>query len=250
MNHQLKAQLQGGKLLASIKDQLVTATKPGIALEQIDQLAEKLLTQTGGQPSFQLVPGYHWATCINLNQGLVHGIPKGTFKKGDLATIDVGLFFKGYHTDTSTSFIVGAAKNATKQRLLNIGRQTLQAAINQVKPGNKIWDISHTIQTRIEAAGFSVARNLTGHGVGKELHQEPTITCYSQGNRSSSPAIKVGDALAVEVIYCQGSHQTVVESDGWTISTKDGQLSAVFEDTVLVTNQDCLVATQSLEKKN
>src|SRR5690606_11333933 len=125
------------------------------------------------------------------------------------------------------------------------GRKTLKQALRQVKAGNRIWDISHEIQKNIEKAGYSVVRNLTGHGVGEELHQEPSIPCFTTGKREQSPVMNAGDMLAIEVMYCQGDWQTYTEPDGWTISTKDGKLSAVFEETVCVTDQGCEILTQS-----
>ena len=148
MKHRLKAQRQGGAHLASVKAALVAAAKPGVSFASLDQLAEKLLRDTGGQPSFQMVPGYSWSICININDGIVHGIPHPHLKiaDGDLVTIDVGLFYKGYHTDTSTSFVAGLS-TPKKDHFLEVGRNTLQQAIAAAIPGNKVWDISHAIQT-------------------------------------------------------------------------------------------------------
>jgi len=244
VNQQVSSQITGGRLLAQIKNQLVSAAKPGSTAKQLDDLAEKLLTATGGQPSFKLVPGYNWSTCINVNQGIVHGIPKSTLKliAGDLVTIDVGLFYQGYHTDTSTSFVVGQATK-DQQHFLQVGRQTLKKAIAQAKAGRRIWDISHTIQTEIEQAGYSVVRNLTGHGVGRQLHEDPAIPCYTYQDRSLTPVIQKDQALAIEVMYCQGGWQTITDSDNWTIRTKDGSLSAVFEETIIVKKGSPIVTT-------
>ena len=244
MNQQHVAQRQGGKLLADIKKKLVAASKVSTKLEDLDKLAEKLLLETGGQPSFKMVPGYHWSTCININSGIVHGIPKGTLKDSDLVTVDVGLYYQGYHTDTSTSFIVGS-QNQQKQAFLKAGKKTLSKAIKRATAGNHIWDISHTIQKNIEAAGFSVVRNLTGHGVGKELHEDPAIPCYTNRPRLNTPILKDGQVIAVEVMYCQGHWATITQQDGWTISTSDGKLSAVFEETLIVTKGKPEVVTQN-----
>ena len=227
---------EGGLLLAQVKQQLVKMAKPGITLEAIDQIAEKLLLETGGKPSFKTVPGYHWSTCINTNADIVHGIPKGTLKSGDLVTIDVGLLYKGFHTDTSTSFVVGET-TSDKEDFLQIGKSTLDKAISVATVGNQVWDISHCIQKNVEAAGFSVVRTLTGHGVGRQLHMEPSIPCYTSGAKSNSPTLKEGQTLAIEVMYAMGDWATQTRSDGWTITMKDGQLSAVFEETIIVTKQ-------------
>lgn len=231
--NQLLSQQAGGKLLSKIKKQLVAYTKVGTKLEDIDQLAEKLILESGGQPSFKTVPGYHWSTCINVNSGLVHGIPKGALKDSDLVTIDVGLFYRGYHTDTSTSFVVGKSSKHL-ERFLLVGKKTLKKAINKAKPGNHIYDISHTIQKNIEREGFSVVRNLTGHGIGKQLHQEPAIPCFTDKPKAQTPVLIKNQVVAIEVMYCLGGHHTTTSADNWTISTQDGQLSAVFEETVIV----------------
>lgn len=235
MKHQLKAQRQGGKLLAQIKKRLIKAAQPHTTLEEIDQLAEKLLLKTGGQPSFKMVPGYFWSTCINLNQGIVHGIPASSLKihSGDLVTIDVGLYYQGFHTDTSTSFVVGPS-NPQLDTFLQTGQATLHQAIAQARPGNSVWDISHTIQQHIEAAGYSVVRDLTGHGVGKQLHQPPAIPCYINRPKSSYPTLTKGQTIAIEVMYTQGNWRLQKDLDGWTLATADNSLSAVFEETVIV----------------
>ena len=237
MKHQRQAQRQGGRFLATIKQQLVKAAKPGISFEAIDRLAERLLLKTGGEPSFKRVPGYYWSTCINVNAGIVHGIPTSSqkFKSGDLVTIDTGLYFQGFHTDTSTSFVIGRA-TPEQELFLSAGRATLASALKAATAGAKIWDISQAIQTGIESAGYNVVRDLTGHGVGRQLHEEPAITCYTQGPREASPTISKGQALAIEVMYTMGDWHLVTAPDGWTISTVDGSPSAVFEETVIVTH--------------
>ena len=242
MNQQAKAQIEGGRLLAKIKKQLNNLCKPGTDLANIDKKAEKLLLKTGGKPSFKMVPGYHWSTCININDGIVHGIPKGLLKSGDLVTLDIGLFYQGFHTDTSSSFLIG---NGTKsaQQFLQVGKKTLQQAISQAKVGNRVWDISETIQQGVEAAGFSVVRNLTGHGVGEQLHQEPAIPCFTVGSKTNSPILTKDQAIAIELMYCQGNWATKTDEDDWTISTEDGLLSAVFEETVIITKGKPIVTT-------
>ena len=246
MNSRVKAQIEGGKYLSEIKQQLVEFAKSGTDLESIDKLAEKLLLKTGGKPSFKTVGDYRWSTCININDGLVHGIPKSTLilKSGDLATIDVGLLYKGYHTDTSTSFIVDGQKDPKIENFLAVGKSTLKKAIAQAVPGNRISDISATIQKGVEAAGFNVVRDLTGHGIGTSLHQDPAVPCLNLSDPSSSPHIKNDQALAIEVMYTMGDWHLKHDPDNWTLSTADGSLSAVFEETIIVTNSTPKVITQ------
>lgn len=242
MKHQIKAQIAGGQLLSQVKSQLIDLAKPGISLSYIDNQAEKLLLATGGKPSFKMVSGYHWSTCININDGIVHGIPHEhlTIKSGDLVTIDVGLYFQGFHTDTSISFFVGKTTKSN-QKFLTTGQLTLEKAISVATPNHTVWDISHVIQTQIENAGYNVVRDLTGHGVGKRLHQEPAIPCYTQGDKLHSPVLYQNQVLAIEVMYTRGDWHLVKSSDDWTLSTQDKSLSAVFEETVIVQPQPQVV---------
>jgi len=241
---------EGGAILAGIRTQVIEVIEPGITLEEIDGLADNLIRKSGGKASFKLVPGYQHATCINVNQGVVHGIPtKQKIKKGDVVSVDIGLFYDGFHTDAATTTIAGkSTKKNTK--LLLTGKKALKKAINKAIKDNKVIEISKSIQQSIEKPGFSCARTLTGHGVGKKLHEEPTIPCIATNNQENSPKLKAGQTLAIEVIYMQGSSDIVVEKDGWTISTKDGQNASVFEETVLVTSGEPEILTKKKNNKN
>jgi len=241
-NQKTLAMIKGGKKLATVKKQLTNFALKTHSAEKIEELAVILIKKAGGKPSFSMVPNYDWATCINVNSGLVHGVPRGTFKKGDLVTIDIGMFYQGFHNDTSTTFVIG--KPTLKQKnFLNIGKKTLKTAIAQARPGNKIKNISQKIQQGIEAAGYNVIRTLTGHGIGKELHQPPPIPCFVADTPEINTKISPNMALAIEVMYTQGSWPLELGSDGWTLTTKDGSLSAVFEETVLVTQNKPKVLT-------
>jgi methionyl aminopeptidase len=243
----------GGQKLAEIKKKLVKMAKPGIFLEQIETEAQKLIGLADGKPSFAMVPQYSWATCLNLNDGLVHGVPdQQKISEGDVVSIDVGLYFAKHHTDTSVSFI---ATNLTSEKqktryqakinFLNTGKLALTEAIKQARAGNHIGHISLKMQTIIEAAGFSVARNLTGHGIGKKLHQSPTVPCFLDTGINQTPRLKKGMTLAIEAIYLAGKHQTITdESDHWTIRSQDGKITAVFEETIVVTDDDPIILTK------
>ena len=211
----------------------------------IEEKAVQLIGKSGGEASFKKVRNYSWATCINVNAGLVHGIPSKevVFKKGDLVSIDVGLFYKGFHTDTSVS--VGIGLEAKNQKFLDTGSDAVKAAIAEVKPGNRIFDLSMAIQDTIEKAGFTPIQALVGHGVGKNLHEEPAIPCFVAGPRLKSVEIVPGMVLAIEVMYTQGSPEIEIGKDGWTISVRDGKISALFEETVAVTGHGPLVLTEA-----
>ena len=248
----IAAMKAGGQKLSEIKHHLVSIAKPGVSLSTIESEAQRLIKATGGQPSFAMVPNYHWATCINLNDGLVHGVPDDKkIKEGDLVSIDVGLFLNGFHTDTSVSFI-STPKSASdsaiaypkKTALLQVGKKALAKAIVQAKTGNHVGHISQAIQVVVESAGYSVARNLTGHGVGEQLHQQPMIPCFLKTPLEETPIIQSGLTLAIEVIYMAGFHQTITDAeDNWTVRTEDGNLAAVFEETIVVSKGGPVVLT-------
>jgi methionyl aminopeptidase len=235
---------QGGLRLGKVKAALRKMVKAGTKASQIEIEAVRLIEKAGGKPSFKMVEGYSWATCINVNEGLVHGIPKPSllFKQGDVVSVDVGMYYKGFHTDTS--FSVAIEGTAEVKKFMETGEAALKKAIAEATVGNKIFDISKAIQDTIEAAGYSSIRALTGHGVGRELHEEPKITCFVVEPREESLEIKPGMVLAIEIMYAQGKPDVELAKDGWTISVRDGKISALFEETVAVTPHGPLVLTE------
>ncbi len=231
---------EGGKKLAFVKNELAKMVKEGVSSWDIEAKADELIKKSGGEASFKKVADYRWATCVNVNDGLVHGIPskKVTFKKGDVVSIDVGLYFKGFHTDTSVTVAIEPDKETLK--FLETGRRALKQAILQAKPGKKISDISRAIQETIEKESYNPIKALVGHGVGRNLHEEPAIPCFVTDH---TPEIKAGMALAIEVMYALGSPEVVMENDGWTISTRDGKIAALYEETVAVSKNGTFVLT-------
>lgn len=240
----------GGEKLARVKEALKQKVVPGANAMEIEELAAKLIREEGAKPSFKMVKGYKWATCTNVNDGLVHGIPKKEliFRKGDIVSVDVGLFYQGFHTDTSFSVAIDGSRE-TKQ-FLGVGQNALLAAIDKARPGNRIYDISAAIEGEIEKAGYTSIRALVGHGVGKNLHEEPAIPCFTSGERKDSPEILPGMVLAIEVMYTQGGSDIVCDSDGWTIRTADGKIAALFEETVAATPHGPLVFTDAKQRLN
>ncbi len=234
--NKIAAMTEGGAILGRVREALYQEMKVGASPRSLELLARKLIKAEGGELSFTKVPGYHWATCININSGIVHGIPESDepFKDGDLVTVDVGVYYRGYHTDAAVSRVVGTS-TPEKDRFLEAGMKSLMAAIAAVKPGNRVGDISEAMGNTITSFGYATTRELTGHGVGHDLHEEPMIPELKVAPRENTPELEVGQTIAVEVNYVQGKPGLVLEEDGWTISTKDGKLSAVFEETVLVT---------------
>lgn len=234
---------QGGEKLAGIKARLKKEIKKGVKATDIEELAVRLIEEAEGKASFKMVEDYSWATCINVNEGIVHGIPKESmvFKKGDVVSVDVGLYYKGFHTDTSFSVLIGTGEKLKK--FLAAGKKALEAGIMQAKAGNKVYDISKAIEEVLEEEGASPVRALVGHGIGRNLHESPSIPCFTSGGRKDSPKLPKNCTLAIEVMYTTGSGEVALDDDGWTISTSDGKISALFEETIAVENNGPIIIT-------
>lgn len=234
---------EGGQKLARVKKALFKEAKEGKSAYDLEILANRLIAKEGARPSFKTVPGYNWATCVNVNAGLVHGIPtrQVVFKKGDVISVDLGIFYKGFHTDTS--FSKGIAVNSQTAEFLAVGKTAMKKVINECYLGNRVYDLSEAISATVEAAGFSPIRALVGHGIGRTLHQEPQIPCFVSGKKKDSLRLETGLVLAIEVMYAQGKPEVFLEKDGWTISMRDGKIAALFEETVAVTKHGPLVLT-------
>lgn len=240
---EIEIMAEGGAKLGRVKHALAAAVKIGGNAAEIEALAQELIKKEGAGVSFDKVPGYHWATCIVKNEGLVHGIPVKNlvFEKGDVVSIDVGVFYKGFHTDTSVT--VGLDLTPENKKFLNVGKQALANAISKARPGNYLYAISQAIEDTIEGAGYTTIKALVGHGVGRELHEDPQIPCFVPGRLEDSPKIEAGMVLAIEVMYAQGRDAVEVLSDGWTIAMRDGKISGLFEETVAVTEKGPKVLT-------
>lgn len=240
---------EGGKKLAEIREHLLKSLYPGVLPYEIDVLAKKLIAQAGGSPSFMTVGNYKWATCINVNDVVVHGIPnKIPLNAGDVVGLDVGLLYEGFHSDTSWSIQIPPKKTASEYqekitKFLKVGQNALENAIAQAKPGNRIGHISEAIQTVVESAGYSIVESLVGHGVGRSLHEAPQVPGVLTKAIEKTPSLVPGMVLAVEVIYNMGKSKIVVDEDGWTLRSADGSLSGLFEQTIIITNTSPEVVT-------
>ncbi len=234
---------QGGHALAAIRDLLAQITKPGMTFADLEARAVAEIKAAGMQESFSTVPGYRYATCIMKNEALCHGLPDDTIiNAGDLITIDIGLMNQGYHLDTSVSFVVGQSSDRL-DRFLSAGQKALRLAIAQVRAGASVFDVSKAMQDEVEKHGYGAVYQLTGHGVGKELHESPAIPCVAQ-KRDRNIKLYEGQTIAVEIMYTMGGPHLTLNSDGWTFRTSDGSISAMFEDTLVVTKNGCEVLTQ------
>lgn len=241
---------EGGQKLGTILRELLDIAAPGVSLIAIEKHANELIAKTGGSASFKTVKGYSWATCLCVNEVVVHGIPtQRVLKDGDLLTIDIGLLYGGFHTDTAWSKVVGSdqsADKAKKVRFLEVGKQTLNAAIALCTVGNRIGQISRSNQSILEGAGYSVVKSLVGHGVGRELHEEPQIPNYARGSIDATYQFRGGETVALEPIYAMGDGSIVYENDdGWTLATRDRSVTAVFEHSVAITPDGPIVLTKA-----
>lgn len=233
---------EGGRILARVMAGVIKNTKPGVKTKDLDKLAERLIIENKAKPSFKMVKGYNFTSCININDGLVHGIPgEYKIKNGDVVTIDLGVYYKGFHTDMARTLRVRNQKSI--ERFLRVGRLALKNATAVAKSGNHLGHISQAIQETLGKAGYSPSRKFTGHGIGKKLHEDPRIPCFLEKRIEETPRLKEGMVLAIEVIYAQGKPGVKIAKDGWTAKTIDGNLGGLFENTVAITKAGPIILT-------
>lgn len=240
---------EGGRKLGDILENLLAYSQPGVILTDIEKRACELIEQAGAVASFKNVPGYKWATCLNVNEVVVHGIPSAyALKEGDVFTIDIGMILKGFHTDTAGTKIIAAKDSnipAATRKFLEVGRLALERGIEAARVGNRVGHISKVIEETIEGAGCSVVKSLVGHGVGRELHEEPQVPNYLRGAIENTLPLREGMTIAIEPIYAQGRGEIVYQNDdGWTLATKDRSITSVFEHTLAVTADGPVVLTK------
>lgn len=231
---------EGGKRLRSVMEEVKNQIKPGKTTLEVDRLIEHLIIKAGGKASFKMVPDYYHASCLCVNDCVVHGIPTDyRLKASDILGIDIGMFYRGFNTDMAETIYLKEGKSDHKDKeiiqFLKIGKLALCQAIKKAVVGNRIGDISKTIQEVIEKNGYSVVKKLVGHGVGRKLHEDPQIPGILSNKRERTESLKEGMTLAIEVIYNQGKPEIVYKNqDGWTIITEDRNLSGLFEETIAI----------------
>ncbi|MBI3984871.1 MAG: type I methionyl aminopeptidase [Candidatus Levybacteria bacterium] len=241
---EIEKMAKGGQILSEVMWRLTSFVKAGVSEIEIDKLAEKLIIEKGGEPGFKKVDGYNYTVCLSTNDVVVHGIPTDyKLKEGDLIGIDCGVFYQGFHTDMSETVIIGENKDSQKEKFLKIGKLALNEAIEKVKVGNRVGHISKTIQEIVEGNGYSVVETLVGHGVGRDLHEDPEIPGFLVGEIEETPTLKEGMVIAVEVIYNMGKPDLKLDKDGWTLRTQDGSLGGLFERTVAITKNGPIILT-------
>ncbi|HAA33765.1 MAG TPA: type I methionyl aminopeptidase [Firmicutes bacterium] len=223
---------QAGRIVAGTLQELAGAVRPGITTIQLDTLARQYIQKSGARPAFLGYHGFPATICTSLNEEVVHGIPGlRRLKAGDIISIDVGVFYKGYYGDAAATFPVGEVSPLAK-RLLEVTRESLYKGIEKAYPGNRLYDISAAIQTYVESRGFSVVRSYVGHGIGSEMHEEPQVPNF--GLPGKGPLLEAGMVLAIEPMVNAGTWEVETLSDDWTVVTKDRNLSAHFEHTVAI----------------
>jgi methionyl aminopeptidase len=242
---EIKIMSEGGKKLKQILERLIKFVKPGITTLAIENEAQRLIKEEKAEVSFDKVEGYQFATCLPVNEQIVHTPPsERVLKKGDLLTIDIGLYYQDFHTDCAKTMVVGEEEKGEIKRFLDTGREALKKAIEKIKVGGYLGEVSKAIETIIKKNGYFVIKKLTGHGIGKDLHEDPFVFGFLDRPVEKTLKIKPGLVLAVEVIYSMGTEEMAFEKDNdWSIVTKDGSLSACFEKTVAVTKNGVLILT-------
>jgi methionyl aminopeptidase len=224
---------QAGEILVKTMDLLAGKVRAGMTTGELDRAAERFIRSQGATPAFKGYRGFPGSICASPNEMVVHGIP-GRFKlrRGDLLSIDIGVVKDGWVADAARTFPVGEV-NAVAAKLLDVTEGALFKAVEQARPGNRLGDVSHAVQEHVEAGGFSVVRSLVGHGIGRDMHEEPQIPNYGPPGRGV--VLEEGMVLAIEPMVTAGRHMVRMGDDGWAIYSQDGSLAAHFEFTVAVT---------------
>ena len=233
-NIELNSLRQSGKMLNSVKEIIKKNIAAGITTKELDYIAEKEILDLGGKPGFKGLYGFPVTICSSFNEEIVHGIPSDRkIKDGDIISIDCGVIYEDFNTDSA--FTVGIGNLPVKtSKLIETTLNSLHLGIKEAVPNNHIGDIGNAVESYSTNNGFSVVKEYVGHGIGKNLHEDPQIPNY--GIKSSGPKIIEGMALAIEPMLIEGDEQTKIDNDGWTVKTKDGSMSAHFEDTIIITN--------------
>lgn len=230
-----------GSIVYQTHQHIKPLIKPGVSLLELDAEAEKFIISKGAKPSFKGYDGFPNATCISVNEEVVHGIPSNRkLKKGDIVSIDIGADYKGYHGDSAWSYSVGEL-DAEEKYLMEHTEKALYEGIKQVKPGNRVGDIGYAVEKYANEHHLGIVRELVGHGVGNHLHEDPDVPNY--GKAKTGPVLREGMVIAIEPMLNLGTDDIVIDDNNWTITTLDGKPSAHFEHTVLVTKDGYQILT-------
>ncbi|MEN6374839.1 MAG: type I methionyl aminopeptidase [Smithella sp.] len=222
-------------IVAEVLNKLRDKVKPGVTTKELDKFAEEVARKRGAKPAFKGYRGYPFSLCTSVNEEVVHGMPsERILKEGDIISLDFGVCYNGFYGDAAITLPVGRI-SASAQKLIEVTERSLYAGIEQAREGNRLGDISSSVQQIVEAPGFSVVRDFVGHGIGRNLHEDPQIPNY--GKKGRGIELKSGMILAIEPMVNQGNYQVKILEDGWTVVTEDGLLSAHFEHSVAITDK-------------
>lgn len=231
------------KIVAQILRDLREIVKPGVTTKDIEIFVEKKIAEKGAIPAFKGYRNYPSSICTSVNDQVVHGIPSGLrLKEGDILSIDLGVYLDGFYGDGAVTLPVGRISPAA-ERLLKVTEEALYKGIEKARPGNRVSDISSSIQRYVESHGYSVVRTFVGHGIGRSLHEEPQVPNY--GSPGHGPRLREGMTLAIEPMVNEGTYEVKILDDGWTAVTADGSLSAHYEHTIVITKNGARILTKS-----
>ena len=240
--HQIEGMAEAGRLSAKVLREVGARVKPGVSTAELDRIAEMIIRMEGGIPAFKGYGGFPGSICASVNDQIVHGIPSNSviLQEGDILSIDTGAIVKGWVGDNAWTYPVGKI-SPEKKRLLEVTEQCMWAGIEAARPGNHLGDIGHAIQEIAERAGYGVVREYVGHGVGRDMHEDPNVPNY--GRKHTGIKLEPGMVIAIEPMINIGTYKTKVMSDGWLVCTRDGKPSAHFEKTVAITEDGPRVLT-------
>ncbi|MEK7721031.1 MAG: type I methionyl aminopeptidase [Elusimicrobiota bacterium] len=239
---EIESMRKASRVVAEVLFQLRSRVKPGVSTAELDKFAEKNVREMGAVPAFLGYRGYPAALCVSINEEIVHGIPSSrrVIREGDIVSLDMGAVCDGFYGDAAVTVAVGEISGPAR-RLLDVTSRALGMALSEVKAGARLGDVSHAVEKYALENGMSVVREFTGHGIGRHLHEEPSIPNF--GEPGSGPALKAGMTLAIEPMLCLGKADVVIKNDGWTAVSADGSLAAHYEHTVAVTEEGCDILT-------
>ncbi len=239
---EIEKMARSGRIVAKVLDELKEVAAIGVTTKEIEDFADERIKALGGVPAFKGYRGYPASVCTSVNEQVVHGIPsQRVLKDGDIVSIDIGVYLDGFYGDGAITVPIGTIDREAAE-LIRVTEEALYLGIRNAVEGNRLYDISSAIQRYVEENGFSVVRLFVGHGIGRELHEEPQVPNY--GVPGQGPRLKRGMTLAIEPMVNAGGHEVIILDDGWTAVTKDGKKSAHFEHTVLVTSDKPRILTK------
>lgn len=238
---QLEAMREAGKRTADAREYAGSLVKPGVTTGEIDEKVGKFIKDKGGIPSFLNYNGFPGNMCISINDEVVHGIPGDrVIQDGDIVSVDVGVYYGGYHGDSAKTFAAGNISEEA-QKLIDVTRESFYKGMEQAVPGNRVGDIGHAVQNYVESFGYAPVRALTGHGVGKDLHEDPEVLNF--GKAHTGDTLREGMVIAIEPMINIGTHRVRILENDWTVVTADGKLSSHYEHTIAITKDGPVILT-------